>query len=176
MPARIPANVREQQIDSLHNISFVRWDGEFKSNKSYAVVRCRSDGFEWRASVHNLVNNGHKCPECSNVRKWTAEEQIKRINSMPNVAFVSWVGPYTGVRTKAICRCAVDGFEWSASVNSLMKGHSCPNCAGNRRWTPEEREAQINAISGIEFVGWEGPYIGKNSKAICQCTVDGSHG
>ena len=83
MPARIPANVREQQIDSLHNISFVRWDGEFKSNKSYAVVRCRSDGFEWRASVHNLVNNGHKCPECSNVRKWTArsEEHTSELQS-----------------------------------------------------------------------------------------------
>lgn len=56
---------RVSQISALNNIEFISWDNEYKGKDSKANVRCTVDGFEWSATVHNLVNNGTDCPCCA---------------------------------------------------------------------------------------------------------------
>lgn len=173
MPATIPAHVREQQINELPNISFVRWEGEYRGAHSKAICRCEIDGFEWAVSVANLISHGRGCPQCAGQRRWTANERIEQINAKPNISFVRWEGVYTGVRTKAICLCEIDGFEWAVSVNDMINNvRGCPQCAGNRRWTAEERIYQINELKNIEFTSWIDGYNGVNSKANVRCSVD----
>lgn len=167
----IPEETRIQQINALPNIEFVRWADGYHNCNSKAVCRCDIDGFEWLANVKTLVHQGSGCPQCSGVRRWTAEERIKQINQLPNIEFVRWQNEYLGIRSKAFCRCRIDGFEWAATVNSLLKGHGCQHCAGNRRWTAAERAAQINALPDIIFVRWADGYKNKTSKAVCQCEV-----
>lgn len=136
MPAKIPAHVREQQINELPNIRFVRWDGEYVGTRSKAICRCELDDFEWAAAVDNLINAGKGCPQCAGVRRWTAEERIRQINAKPNTIFIRWGDGYCNKNSKAICRCDLDGHEWAAEVNSLVNtGRGCPQCAGVRRWT-----------------------------------------
>lgn len=111
---------------------FVRWyvDGEYGTLKK-CVVRCVKDGFEWAASVSHLVNNSRGCPQCSGKRRWTADERVSHINSLENIEFVSWISSYKNQYSKANVRCAVDGFEWSATVNNLVNAcRGCPSCAG----------------------------------------------
>lgn len=169
MAKRTPAHVREQQIDNLPNITFVRWDGEYRGNRTKAVCRCTIDEFEWSASVYSLVNNGTGCPNCAGNRHQTANERIEQINTLPDITFVRWDGKYRNKYSKAVCRCDNDGHEWSASVDNLIHGSSCPECAGQRRWTANERNEQINALSNITFVRWESEYRNKYSKAVCRC-------
>ena len=69
MTARIPAHVREQQINDLPNIRFVRWDGEYSNKDSKAICRCAVDGFEWSATVSHLINTGTGCPYCARYGK-----------------------------------------------------------------------------------------------------------
>lgn len=178
MPARIPAHVREQQINNLPNITFVRWDGEYRNNLSKAVCRCDIDGFEWYASVSNLLNHGHGCPQCSGVRRWTASERVDQINSLPDITFVRWDGEYRNAKSKAVCRCDVDGFEWSANADNLVNNdRSCPLCGFksrcDKRRTPSDvRVKQINDAPNTMFVGWVGGvYSNTNSKAVCRCDV-----
>lgn len=174
MPVTSPAHIREQQINSKPNISFVRWDSGFHSINSKAVVRCSIDGFEWVATATSLLTTGTGCPQCSGKRRWTAEERIEHINSLPNIEFVRWADEYRNKNSKAVVRCAVDGFEWSPSVASLINGgRRCPQCSKQRHWTAEERIEQINAKPNISFVRWELRYKGANSKAVCRCGVDG---
>jgi hypothetical protein len=173
MPAKIPAHIREQQINDLPNISFVRWvDGSYMNHKSKATVRCAIDGFEWPASVNSLINHGKGCPECSGKRHWTAEERERQINELPNILFVRWSTGYRGAFSKTIVRCAIDGFEWCATIDNILnKGSGCPECSGKRRWTSAEREQQINALPNISFSHWEGEYRGAHSKAVCRCVA-----
>lgn len=134
MAAKIPANVREQQINELPNISFVRWDGEYKNSKSKAICRCAVDGHEWSVQASSIINLG-KCPKCGRVsganwRRIPAEERIGQINGLPNISFVRWADEYRNEKSKAVCRCAVDGFEWSSEINNLINsGRGCPKCA-----------------------------------------------
>lgn len=166
---RIPEEIRINQINARPAISFVRWVEGYFNCESKALCRCEIDGFEWPARVMDLAR-GKGCPQCAGKRRWTADERIKQINSRHNIEFIRWGGPYTGCKTKAIVRCVVDGFEWSASVDNLViTGTSCPQCSGRRRWTSDERIAQINSLPNSTFVRWEGGYRNCDSKAICHC-------
>ena len=93
---------RIDQINSLPNIRFIRWDGEFKGIASKAVCHCEIDGYEWSADVHNLVNKCSGCPQCGGNRKLTADERIEQINAKSNIKFVRWDGEFKGITTKAV--------------------------------------------------------------------------
>lgn len=152
---------------------FVRWavNGEFGAHKK-CVVRCISDSFEWSPVVYDLVNESRGCPNCAGKRIWTAEERINQINNLSGVEFISWFGSYKNKESKAFVRCSLDGFEWQASVGSLINtGSGCPKCSKNMRYAPEERERQINKLVGIEFVRWRsGGYKNIHSKAVVRCS------
>ena len=126
----VSASERIEQIDNLPNITFVKWCGEYRNKKSKAVCRCDIDGFEWSVSVDDLINRGRGCPQCVGLRRWTASERVDQIDALPNINFVRWDGRFQGSRSKAVCRCDIDGFEWSVTVGSLLSlGTGCPNCA-----------------------------------------------
>ncbi len=57
---------RIEQINKLENIYFISWVDGYKNCYSKANVRCMKDGFEWSASVSNLVSSGSGCPKCAN--------------------------------------------------------------------------------------------------------------
>ena len=174
MRKQIPASVREQQINNLNSITFVRWDGEYLGNTSKAVCRCSVDGFEWSARVGSLLRQGSGCPQCAGNRRWAADERIDQINALPNVTFVRWDGDYRNHKSKAVCSCTMGGFEWSARVDDLLRGRGRPQHGGTRRWTADERIKQINALPNITFVRWlDGDYRSAHSKAVCRCDVDG---
>lgn len=174
MPARIPAHVREQQINDLPNISFVRWADGYQGNISKAICRCGVDGFEWSTTINHLVNYGSRCPECVGKRRITSDERITQINKLPNISFVRWDNGYKNASSKAVCKCAIDGYEWGTSVAHLISHKAgCPQCAGNRHQSAAERAEQINNLPNIRLVRFEGKYKNVHSKAIVQCSVDG---
>lgn len=173
MVARVSEQERIDQINALPNITFVRWDSEYKGNTSKAVCRCEIDGCEWSATVNNLINNGQGCTQCAGTLKLTPDERVDQINAKPNIRFIRWDGEFKGARSKAICRCDIDGYEWSATVHNLVNnGRNCPQCSSRRRLTPDERIEQINAKPNITFVRWDGDFKGGRSKAVCRCEID----
>lgn len=167
----IPAHVREQQINNLPNITFVRWDGEYGGVFSKAVCRCDAD-HEWSAGVNHLIYTGSGCPECAGNRRWTASERVEQINNLPNITFVHWLGGYRNGNSKAAYRCDT-GHEWSASVSSLLNhGSGCPECYNTKRRIPsDERVEQISTLPNITFVRWDGEYRNVRSKAVCRCDI-----
>ena len=101
------------------------------------------------------------------------ETRIQQINALPNISFVRWAEDYKNTQSKAVCRCAIDGYEWSARVSSLLMGYGCHKCAGVPRWTEAQRIAQINNLPNITFTRWGTTYKNAHSNVIVRCTVDG---
>lgn len=62
---RWTAKEREDQINDLLNIRFIRWESGYKGSDSKAVFRCEIDGCEWAASSYHLVNRKSGCPKCA---------------------------------------------------------------------------------------------------------------
>ena len=164
---------RIDQINKTKKIMFVRWHGSWRGARSKAVLRCLIDGFEWEAQVQNVVNQGTGCPQCSGVRRWTRKDREEQISALESIQFVGWVGGYNGNRSKVLVKCRIDGFEWEASVNSLLHNKTgCPQCAGNRRYSADERISQINNLESIEFIKFVDKYIGATSKVLVRCKKD----
>ena len=92
-------------------------------------------------------------------------ECIEKINSGNCMEFVEWESGYKNNRSKALIRCLVDGCncKWVATPFNLIHTKSgCPKCAGNYRYTEQERIDQINNIKNISFVRWDGFYKTKS--------------
>lgn len=53
-------SVSRKQIDSIHNVAFVRW-----GCPGSVRVRCRIDGFEYECLIDELIANGGACPVCA---------------------------------------------------------------------------------------------------------------
>lgn len=179
MTRQLSKQVWEDRINEagIGRYEFVMWvvDGEYGSHKK-CVVRCSVDRFEWSVKPHNLVVGGYGCPQCSGNRIWTAEERIDQINSLENIEFVSWIGSYKNQYSKANVRCLVDKYVWSARVGNLVNnGQGCPQCAGDRRWTPEEYIEMVNVAGRGRFCfsRWDGEFKNGKTKAIIKCLVDG---
>lgn len=177
---RISEEVRIDQINALPNITFVRWNGEYKGADSKAVVRCAVDGFEWSPSVNHLINSGHGCPQCCGCVRLTQSECEQKVNEIPSISLVRWVNGHRGSKSRAVFRCAIDGHEWATGVGSVINGKSgCPQCGRTsmmekRRIPAEEREQQIDKLPNISFLRWVDGYKNGCSKAICRCEIDGS--
>ena len=102
------------------------------------------------------------------------EVRIEQINSLKNIKFIRWKDSYENSHSKAVVYCSVDGYQWPASVHSLVNNRAgCPSCAGVMRRTSTDRERQINSIRNIEFVRWPNCYKNCNSKVTVRCLVDG---
>lgn len=82
-----------------------------------------------------MINN-YGCPICGRKiatikRTKTPDEFEKEIKN--NNSSVEIIGEYIGANKKVLTRCEICGNEWMASPNSILQGHGCPNCYGNKK-------------------------------------------
>ena len=95
--------------------------------------KCSICGNEWMTMVASRTR-GHGCPKCSAAkasRKKTHENFIRQLSSVS--PRIQPLDSYAGAKEKIKCRCLDCGYEWSASPNNLLQGHSCPTCRKNNK-------------------------------------------
>lgn len=88
--------------------------------------RCNIDDYEWDASPDHILR-GRGCPKCANNIKKIHDAfalELSIINDNIEV-----IGKYINNKTKILCKCKLDGFEWYAYPDNLLHGHGCPKCS-----------------------------------------------
>lgn len=108
------------------------------------------------------------------MRRKTHEEFIEEMKVVnPNIEIL---GKYINTNTVILCRCKIDGHEWYAYPNNLVRGGSCPICAKNkvaenRRFTHEEFVKKLTSINpNIEVLG---KYVNSRTKIKVKCKICG---
>ncbi len=120
---------RINQINNIKNISFVRWDGVYKTKSDKAVVKCLIDGHEWSASVGSLFNGKKGCPKCGGVYRYTEIERINQINERCGISFVRWVDFYKNKFSNVVLSCDKN-HEWVTTVrDAVSHRRGCPSCS-----------------------------------------------
>jgi very-short-patch-repair endonuclease len=98
--------------------------------------------------------------------KLTNEIVDARIAGRP----IQRLGDVIDSSTKIRWKCLVDGHEWMARPNDILKGRGCPKCAGKLRIT--------NAIMDERLVGRNiqrlGEVIDSETKILFKCLIDGN--
>lgn len=95
--------------------------------------RCRSCGQHWKARIADRTD-GHGCPVCAGAKlvpgvndfatehPELASEWSDRNGKKPS-------GVWSKSRENVWWKCAACGYEWTAVIDSRVKGQSCPACA-----------------------------------------------
>lgn len=184
MPARIPQEVREQQIAELCEgtiYSFVGWQGEYLRNTSNIICNCSVHG-NWVCRLADFIN-GSRCRKCANdkfsserrygVGVW--EVRIKNKIKDRNYSLVSMGQNFKGSKSKVEMLCCLHG-SFLASVDNIMNDqYGCPKCAKCYRFTAEESKERIiekigqRQYSFVRFVKGHG----LSEKVILKCVRHG---
>ena len=104
--------------------------GKYVSSKVKIECVCAVCGYCFSALPGNLLR-GHGCKECSRnlislSRRREHNAFIKTIKDIhPNIEVL---GEYIRSSETIMCRCLVDGYEWNAWPDHLLRGHGCPVC------------------------------------------------
>lgn len=137
--------------------------------------KCEICGHIWNAEPNGLLHKNSGCPQCViNKKTKTHEGFIKELSIInPNIEVL---GKYINSSTPILCRCKIDGYEWSPKPNDLLSGKGCLQCAirsnrgeNNPRYNPnltdEEREKKRKTF---EYCQWL-KEVYERDNYTCQC-------
>ena len=109
-------------------------------------------------------------------KRKTHEQFIEEMKiKQPNIEVLE---TYKGSNVPILCKCKIDGYEWSPRPKHLLSNHGCPQCgiksnSKQRTKTHEEFLKKFNEKfpnSNIEIIG---KYIGAEDHILCKCKIDG---
>ena len=109
-------------------------------------------------------------------KKKSHDDFVKELYTVqPNIEVI---GKYINTNTPLLCRCKIDGHEWSPRPKHLLSKHGCPVCGMkiNSRQRTKTNDEFIKEFeskypeSNIEFLS---EYIGTNEYINCKCKIDG---
>lgn len=166
---------RINYIGSMSGYSFVRWVGCFSGYKSRCVVSCNTDSYEWEASWSGILGRRTTCKKCRNVGWQTEDHIIKQINEAGSFKFIRFDGNFNKMQSRVVCRCDIDGYEWTTYAFAIIKnGSGCARCAGrNEKISPSQMSNKIDNMGDVRFVKWLEPYKGNRTRAAVLCTKCG---
>lgn len=174
-PDEYEKRIREKCVSLGY--TFVRFDSEWKGNKTKFFIECPEHGV-FSSSISNFLSLGRKCTKCTKTYRYSQSEreiQIGTILTNSTYSFVGWATKYQNHKSKAVLDCVEHGcFE--VSVNDLMNGVRCAKCNGRYVYSPKERELQVRTLcenSGFTFVRWVERYKNTDSRAIFRCSKHG---
>ena len=106
-------------------------------------------------------------------KRKTNDEFLKELNNInPNIYPLD---KYIASSEKIRCRCKIDGHEWYAIPNNLLRGEGCPKCkyvgfAHARSKSHNNFVSQVLLLNNnIEIIG---RYINNKTKVKCRCKID----
>jgi len=100
-----------------------------------------SCNYIWRTSPNNIINNGSRCPKCSNRCRYTNEivdskllpKNIKRLDN------------YFNNKIPIRFQCLIDNYIWKTSLGSILHmGSGCPKCSNTAKLTNENIDIRLS--------------------------------
>lgn len=159
--------------------------GKQRSITTFKVIchKCKDDkelfpdGY-FISNKGNLVRGKKPCG-CAFNPKWTKEQFLVLARRVAQGRFIvhGFSEEFHGQTTKLNLECLIDGYRWSASVDSIINsGNGCSKCSNN--YKPTEQEAfdtckAICEIEGYEPIGLPNGYKNNMSRFEYKCPIHG---
>lgn len=141
---------------------------EYKCSLDPILCQCKKDGYKWKARPSDLLK-GKGCPKCAGNIKKTHEEFLKEMNDVDSNIIIK--SRYTRATARVSCKCKIDGHEWDATANNLLRGYGCPVCGKTMKMTYNDFLARLNKVNNdIDIIG---EYVDSQTPILCRCKIDG---
>lgn len=142
--------------------------GEYINANAKILCKCKKCEHIWNPTPDKL-QRGQGCPVCAGNYKIDTDIFIKRLKTVnPNIEVM---GEYVNAKTKIHCKCKICEHEWYPTPDSLLSGHGCPACAGNRKMDTSLFINRLSVINpNIEVLG---EYKNISTNIPCKCKICG---
>ena len=95
-------------------------------------------------------------------KKKTHEEFVNELEKVNKN--IQLLDKYANNKTKVLCKCLIDNYEWYATPANLLRGHGCPMCSGNVKKTQEEFVNEVKKVA--PYIDILGEYINRKSDIL----------
>jgi hypothetical protein len=148
---------------------------DYKNTHCKIISTC-DKGHTSQQSVKNLLK-GHGCNICGN--KSSSEKQKSNFNDVLK-KFRDTHGDkydysnfkYSKNRVSSVIKCPIHG-DFEQSPWSHMKGHGCPSCSNNKRFTTEDFISKSNGIHNNKYDYSKVDYKNMHKSVIIICPKHG---
>ena len=125
-------------------------------------------GKTWNIQAASFIYGGNRCWHCSRSRSITHEEFSNRVMLInPNIEILD---KYFNIKKKLLCRCRLDGYEWLALPETLLKTAKCPQCSNRKYRTKKDFINDLKKVNPkIVLIG---EYINSSTKVKMKCLID----
>lgn len=114
----------------------------------------------------------HGCPYCAGKYRTTEDFKKELHDLLPNIEVL---GEYKHSEVKLLCRCKIDGHEWSPIPRGLLYGEGCPIC-GVRTSIDKRTKSHKTFVEQMKEINPNikiiGEYINQNILIKCRCLID----
>lgn len=175
------SNIRkttEQFIEDAKQIHGEKYDYskvEYVNAKTKICIICKEHGEFWQTPTHHL--SGYGCPKCryiksANKNRKTKEWFIEESRKIHGDKYDYSKSEYQR-RDKSVCIICPKHGEFYQLPGNHLKGHGCPTCGGNKKYTLEDFVEKANKVHGNKYDYSKVKYINSMSKVCIICPKHG---
>jgi len=111
---------------------------------------CKKCQYEWETSINSIINSGSGCPECSGNIPYTLQrllDKVKFLNITESIDFSKVSDEdVSNCYSKIPLICKKCKYNWKPSINSIVRGSGCPDCAGSAPYTLQRLLDKANKL------------------------------
>jgi len=136
--------------------------GKYFNAKTKIKFKHMECNYEFNMTPDSFINKKSRCPKCYRNFKKTTEEFKKELFKVHGDRYIL-LEEYINGKTKLKFKDEICGDEWSTYPDSILQGHGCPKCAGNKPRNTEEFKKEVYDLVGNEYLVL-GEYINSDEK------------
>jgi very-short-patch-repair endonuclease len=114
------------------------------ANKTLLILSCNIDGYKWKSTYNQFINQNKGCKKCAGILKKTqSEAEVIVLNKCKEKNY-TLIEPFTYTNTKKTIlylKCNKDNHEWNITYNNFInKNRNCSKCT--KKYKPTQKEAE----------------------------------
>ena len=119
----------EQEVHDKTNGEFVFVE-PYKGVMNLMLCEHVKCGYRWRVRPNDIFN-GHGCPKCNKVMRWTHEMFKQCVDNMYHGEY-SVLSEYQSMSSYITMKHNTCGHVWNTKPSDFRAGHGCPKCASSK--------------------------------------------
>jgi hypothetical protein len=175
MGVKIPLDEIKDRLYKIFGDKYEYDFSNFINTHSKIEVKCSIHG--WRNQMLKNLFNGHGCSKCGDItssdkQRSNIDDILLQFKNVHDDKYDYSKFKYTSNRNHSIIICSKHG-EFKQSPYTHSKGHGCPECSNNKRFTKDKFIDRSNKIHTNKYLYDYVEYKNMHTKVKIICSIHG---
>jgi NADH pyrophosphatase NudC (nudix superfamily)/very-short-patch-repair endonuclease len=148
------------------------------ANTTLLELLCNIDGYKWKTTYNQFINQNKGCKKCGGSLKKTQSEAEELVLNKCKEKNYTLIEPFIYIdnkKTKLHLKCNIDNHEWNVTFNNFInKNRNCSKCT--KKYKPTHKEAEELVLKKCKEKNYTliEPFIYNGAKTVLnfKCNID----